>query len=114
MTIVDELLQNTPPKERAALERIRTITHQLCPGCEEVKTYGMPGFKYKGKYLLSFAAFKGHLSLFPGAEPVENLREELQPYRRSKGTIQFTNDKPLSDEVVMKLALQCKHRIDTK
>ena len=74
----------------------------------------MPGFKYKGKYLLSFAAFKGHLSLFPGAEPVENLREELQPYRRSKGTIQFTVEQPLPEPLLRHIITLCKQRIDDK
>lgn len=89
------------------------MVHELCPDAEEVKTYGMPGFKYKGKYLLSFAAFKDHLSLFPGAEAPAQLEEKLTAYRRSKGTIQFTLEQPLPDDLLREIILLCKTRNDT-
>ena len=53
MTYVDEYLKTVPERERKELERIRKLTKKMVPGAEEVKTYAMPGFKYKGKYLLS-------------------------------------------------------------
>lgn len=112
MTVVDDLLKNIPPNERAALEHIRTLVHKYTPDAEEVMTYGMPGFKYKGKYLLSFAAFKDHLSLFPGAEPIEVLRDELQDFKTSRGTIQFTIEKPLSDELLQQIIAICRSRIE--
>jgi uncharacterized protein YdhG (YjbR/CyaY superfamily) len=74
----------------------------------------MPGYKYKGKYLISFGAFKNHMSIFPGANATAELERELAAYRQSKGTIQFTNEHPLSDKVIQKLALLCKERIDNK
>lgn len=112
MTVIDDLLSGTNAPQKAELERIRQVVHQLCPGCEEVKTYGMPGFKYKDKYLLSFAAFKDHMSLFPGAEPVDVLKEQLKPYQLSKGTIQFTLDHSLPDDLLKQIILLCIKRIE--
>ena len=112
MTVIDDLLSGTDAPQKAKLERIRQMVHQLCPDCEEVKTYGMPGFKYKDKYLLSFAAFKDHMSLFPGAEPVDVLKEQLKPYQLSKGTIQFTLDQPLPDDLLKQIILLCIKRIE--
>lgn len=111
MTVIDDLLSGTDASQRVELERIRQMVHQLCPDCEEVKTYGMPGFKYKDKYLLSFAAFKDHMSLFPGAEPVDMLKEQLKSYQLSKGTIQFTLDHTLPDALLRQIISLCIERI---
>lgn len=70
----------------------------------------MPGFKYRGKYLVSFAAFKDHLSLFPGAEPIEALKDKLTDYETSRGTIQFTLDHPLSDDLLKEILHICVTR----
>lgn len=113
MSIIDDLLAPLEPTQRRELERIRGIVKQLCHDAEEVKTYGMPGFKYKGKYLLSFGAFKDHLSIFPGAEPIESLKEKLKAYEGSKGTIQFTLEEPIPDELVKEIVTLCMKRIDS-
>lgn len=112
MSVIDELLEKVDPAQRSELERIRNITKKLCPEATEVMTYGMPGFKYKDKYLLSFAGFKDHMSLFPGSEPLETLKAKLGDHITSKGTIQFTLEQPLSDEVLTEIIEICKHRID--
>jgi len=63
----------------------------------------MPAFTYEGKPLIYFAAFKDHLSVFPTAFPIEALKNKLASYTVSKGTIKFTLDNPLSDELIEKL-----------
>jgi uncharacterized protein YdhG (YjbR/CyaY superfamily) len=41
--------------------------------------------------------------VFPTAFPIEALKDELASYTVSKGTIQFTLDHPLSDDLIEKL-----------
>jgi uncharacterized protein YdhG (YjbR/CyaY superfamily) len=113
MNIVDEYLANVPPAQKTELERIRAIIKQVAPDAEEVITYSMPGFKYKGKYLISYAAFKDHMSLFPGAEPVGVLKDTLKDNVTGKGTIQFTLEEPLSDETIKEIVHLSMGRIDT-
>jgi uncharacterized protein YdhG (YjbR/CyaY superfamily) len=74
----------------------------------------MPGFKYKGKYLISFAAFKAHLSIFPGAEPIGALKDTLKDNITGKGTIQFTLEEPLSEEIIVEIVEISKARIDAE
>ena len=100
MSVVDEYLKTVAAPERAELERIRSMIKKLAPEAAEVMTYGMPGFKYNGHYFISFAAFKDHMSLFPGAEPVAVLEAKLDDFKHAKGTIQFTLDHPLPDALV--------------
>jgi uncharacterized protein YdhG (YjbR/CyaY superfamily) len=103
MSAIDDYLNNVPELERAELERVRQIVRGHVPEAEEVISYGMPGFKYKGKYLLGLAAFKDHLSLFPTAHPVEILKHKLGEFEVSKGTIQFTIHHPIPDELIKEL-----------
>jgi uncharacterized protein YdhG (YjbR/CyaY superfamily) len=112
MSVIDTLLRDVPAAHRKELERIRALIKKVCPDAEEVMTYGMPGFKYKGKYLVAFANFKDHMSLFPGAEPIEILGDELRNYKTSKGTIQFTLENNVSDVLVQKIVQLSAERIE--
>jgi uncharacterized protein YdhG (YjbR/CyaY superfamily) len=46
---VDKYLKSVIEPQRAELERIRRIVRQLVSEAYEVISYGMPGYKYKGK-----------------------------------------------------------------
>jgi uncharacterized protein YdhG (YjbR/CyaY superfamily) len=53
--------------------------------------------------LASFAAFSDHCSLFPGAGPIIEFKDELKNFHTSKGSIRFTPNKPLSAALIKKL-----------
>lgn len=112
MNKVDEYLSSVSEPAKAELERIRSFIKALVPDAEEVITYGMPGFKYKKKYLIAYAPFKDHMSIFPGGEAVTTFASELAGFKTSKGTIQFTVNKPLPDTLLKKIVLQRKEDID--
>jgi uncharacterized protein YdhG (YjbR/CyaY superfamily) len=104
--MIEGYLKKVPPSQRTELERIRKIVQRLVPDAEEVISYGMPTFKYKGKNLIHFAAFKNHLSIFPTAEPIKTLHEEFKPFIASKGTLKFTEDKPIPERLIKALVKQ--------
>ena len=112
MSVIDEYLESVNSSQRKVLEHIRRVIKQTVPDTEEVISYGMPTFKYKGKNLIHFAAFKDHLSVFPTVEPMDHLSEKLKPYRTGKGTLQFAEDAPLPDELIKELVLIRKQIID--
>jgi uncharacterized protein YdhG (YjbR/CyaY superfamily) len=97
-----------------ALLHIRDIAKQIAPEAEEVVSWGMPGLKYNDKFLLNFAAFKDHLSIFPGAEVIQVLKKELADFPTSKGTIQFTLDQPIPDETLRSIVQFRKDDIEKK
>jgi uncharacterized protein YdhG (YjbR/CyaY superfamily) len=103
MSVIDAYLAKIDEPQRAELERIRQIVKLTLPEAEEVITYGMPGFNYKQKYLVSFNALKDHLSLFPAARPIEQLKDKLQGFSLSKGTIRFTLDNPLPESLIKEI-----------
>lgn len=100
---VDEYLAGVPPAARAALEQLRQTIKSVVPEAVEVISYQIPTFRYRDRMLVSYAAFIGHCSFFPGAGPVEAHRHQLKSYQTSKGTIRFTTDQPLPASLVKKL-----------
>ncbi len=100
---VDNYLSRLPDEQRAALEKIRQTIKSFVPDAIEVISYQVPTFKYQGRMLVSYAAFKEHCSFFPGAAPIEAHRDELKSYQTSKGTIQFPASNPLPAALVMKI-----------
>jgi uncharacterized protein YdhG (YjbR/CyaY superfamily) len=100
---VDEYLSKLKPDERSELQKIRDQIKKLVPEVEETIAYQMPAYKFKGKPLIYFGAFKEHLSLFPTSGPIERLEPKLKRFRVAKGTIQFTVDNPVPVEILKDL-----------
>jgi uncharacterized protein YdhG (YjbR/CyaY superfamily) len=101
---VDDYLAALPKTTRTALEGLRGTIRAAAPGATETVSYQMPAFKLDGRFLVSFAAFKDHCSLFPASGKVmETLGDELAPYFSGKGTLRFTVDEPIPTELVKKI-----------
>jgi uncharacterized protein YdhG (YjbR/CyaY superfamily) len=100
---VDEYLERVPEPARSTLNKVRAVIRSVAPTeATEGISYGIPTFKYKGM-LTSFAAFSDHCSLFPGAGPTIEFKNELKNFQTSKGTIRFASDKPLPAVLLKKL-----------
>lgn len=103
MNDVDKYLMALPDEQRDALEKLRKTILSVAKGAEEKISYGMPTVYYKGN-LVHYAAFKDHLSLFgASAFMTGELKEKLSGFKTSKGTIQFTIDKPLPVALVKQI-----------
>jgi uncharacterized protein YdhG (YjbR/CyaY superfamily) len=103
MSTINDYLKNITPEQKAEFERIRKIVHSYTENVEETISYGIPTFKYNGKHLLYFGAFKNHMSLFPGMAIAKALENKLQGYKISKGTIHFTAQKPIAEPIIKEL-----------
>ena len=102
---IDDYLALQPEKVRESLENVRQIIRETAPEAEELISYGIPAYKYHGM-LVFFAGYKKHCSLFAGNGALtEQMKEELKDYKTSKGTIQFTVEKPLPDEMVRQIVV---------
>ncbi len=99
---IDAYLAGLAPDKRAALQRLRKTIRASVPKAEECISYGIPAFRYDGKFLVGFAAAAKHCSFFPGAV-LATLGQDLRRYDTSKGTIRFQPQKPLPSALVRKL-----------
>jgi uncharacterized protein YdhG (YjbR/CyaY superfamily) len=104
-TTVDEYLATLPDERRAAVEELRKAINAAAPDATETIAYQMPALRsHGGQFLVSYAAFKNHFSLFPASGAVvEALGEELTPYLAGKGTIRFPASRPIPTALVTKI-----------
>ena len=111
---VDDYLASVPEPARSTLKKIRAAIRSAAPkDATEVISYGIPAFKHK-EVLIWYAAFSKHCSLFPTAAIIEEFKDELKGCTRSKGTIQFPTDKPLSPALIKKMVRARVARVESK
>jgi len=97
---VDEYIATHPPDVQATLQRVRSTIRKAVPKAEEAISYQIPTFKLHGRYVVYFAGWKQHYSLYPASrELVAAFKDDLGPYEVNRGTIRF----PLSQAVPVKL-----------
>ena len=90
--------------KRATLQVLRETILDVVPDVEQGLSYSVPAFRWQGKVIAGFAAFKNHLSYLPHSGSVfPELAEELSPYTMSKGALHFAVDEPLPRHVVEQL-----------
>ena len=109
---VEEYLNALDPERRTELERIREVVSHLVPDTEETLSYGMPTLKYKNRALVFFTASKKHLSFYPSAWAIEELKEQLEPYKTTEHAIQFTLDNTLPSRLIEDLVRVHVREID--
>lgn len=102
MSVIDDYLKNqATPTQAEHLQKIRDLTLKMVPEPEELITYGIPTIKYKGKFVIYFAAFKNHMSVYP--IPNDEIRAKLKDFKTSEGTIQFTEAKPIPEAIIKEM-----------
>jgi uncharacterized protein YdhG (YjbR/CyaY superfamily) len=101
---VDEYIASFPPDTRTILETVRRAMRTGAPGTEESISYGIPTFKLSGRYLIYFAGWKHHISIYPIPEGDDALQMDIAPYKASKGTLRFPLDKPIPYDLIERLA----------
>jgi len=101
---VDAYLAALEGAPRTVLEALRTTIRVAAPDADETIAYDMPAFRFRGRFLVSYAAYRRHLSLFPASAGVRaELGAEIEPYLAGKGTIRFTVANPLPAGLVTRI-----------
>ena len=101
---IDEYLAKVGEPHRSTLQALRQTIHEIVPQAEEVISYGMPGFRLKGKMICGFAAFKSHVAYMPHSGSVFGpLAAELEGYKWTPGSLHCPVDKRLPKSLVRKL-----------
>ena len=101
---IDDYLAELEEPARGTLEALRRSILAVVPDAEECISYGLPGFRVRGKVVAGFAAFKKHLSYLPHSGAVlAGLGDRLEGYEHTSGSLHFPADQPLPDELVRAL-----------
>jgi uncharacterized protein YdhG (YjbR/CyaY superfamily) len=93
---VDAYLAALSPEQREPLEALRRRVMELAPEAIDTIAYAMPAFKLGNRFLLSYAAWKRHCSIYaPPDELLDKYAAELRGYGRTKGSLHFSREQPL-------------------
>ena len=91
------------------LNRLRALTKNVVPEAVESYSYGLIGFKYKGKPLVYYGAFAHHIGFYATPNGHEAFADEFAKYKQGKGSVQLPLDQALPFDLVEKVV---KYRVE--
>lgn len=102
---VDGYIASFPPEIRAVLTAVRDTIRKAAPAeVEQTISYQIPTFKLDGRYLIYFAGWKDHVSVYPTPIAMtEALERDLEPYRSGKASANFPLDQPVPYGLISRL-----------
>ena len=101
---VDEYIASFPPEVQEQLQGVRRAMRAAAPGTEEAISYGIPTFTLDGRYLIYFAGWKRHISVYPVPAVDARLDREIERFKAGKGTLRFPLNEPIPYELIGRLA----------
>lgn len=100
---IDEYITGFPKTTQKILKQVRATIKKAAPAAQEKISYGIPTFTLNDCYLIYFAGFKNHISLYPAPRSNEIFKKELSAYKGGKGTVQFPLDKPMPLHLITRI-----------
>lgn len=101
---IDEYIAGFGRETQKALKLIRASVRKAAPKAEETISYAIPAYRLDGKWLIYFAGFKNHVSVYPAPRAHSEFRGELAKYKGGKGTVQFPLDEPIPTDLITRIA----------
>lgn len=104
---VDDYIANQSGQAQEVLQELREIIHEAAPDAIEVLNYKVPSFTLvpegKRDQQIMMAAYSKFIGFYPFPTTMEHFADELQDYKRGKGSVQFPLDKPLPRELIIRM-----------
>jgi len=100
---IDEYIATFPDNMQKILEELRSTIKAAAPDAGETISYNIPTFTLNGKYLIYFAGWKNHISLYPIPIGTDSFNKQVSKYAEGKGTLKFPMDKPLPMKLIAKI-----------
>lgn len=107
---VNEYLSQFKGEALDRLNHLRKLTKKLVPEAVESYSYGLIGFKYKGRPLVYYGAFAHHIGFYATPNGHEAFAKEFSKYKQGKGSVQFPLDQDLPFDLVEEVV---KYRVES-
>lgn len=100
---IDAYIASYPQEVQQILEEVRATIRTAIPQAAETIKYGIPTFVLLGN-LISFAAYKNHIGVYPIPAGDERFQTEIAPFKNEKSTARFPLDRPIPYDLIARLA----------
>jgi uncharacterized protein YdhG (YjbR/CyaY superfamily) len=104
---VDEYITSHAGKTKEYLEELRALIHQAAPGSTELINYNIPAFALadggKREQQIMIAGYKKHVGLYPHPTTMEHFWDQMDGYKKARGSVQFPLNEPLPKELIVKM-----------
>ena len=100
---IDEYTAGFPAETQKVLEELRALIRAAAPEATETISYAIPTFDLNGHHLVHFAGYEKHVGFYPTGSGVEAFKEELEPYKSGKGSVQFPLGRPLPKDLIRRI-----------
>lgn len=102
-TSIDSYIATFPAEVQERLQQIRAAMRSAAPDAIETISYNIPAFRQGTTYLLYFAGWKQHVSVYPVPACDPALASDIEPYRAARGTLKFPLAQPLPHALIPRL-----------
>jgi uncharacterized protein YdhG (YjbR/CyaY superfamily) len=103
-TTIGDYIDSFPADVQEILEEVRGRIRNAVPTADETISYGIPTFTLGGRYLVYFAGWKRHISVYPIPAGDATFEREIEPYRAGKGTLKFPLSGPIPYDLIERVA----------
>lgn len=100
---IDEYIAGFPGDVQEVLRKIRSTIRDAAPDAEETISYQIPTFMLHGTYLVYFAGFRKHVSVYPAPVGNAEFAEEMSVYGSGKGTARFPLNRPVPFDLITRM-----------
>ena len=107
ITTVDQYISSLPRASQTIARQLRATIKEAAPKAQELVSYNMPLYKQDGM-LISFAAWKDHIGVYPLTDNMEKDIPETLQYKGAKHSLKFLLSLPVPFKLVSKIV---KYRI---
>ena len=99
---MDEYIAGYPRDVQKLLQQVRRTIKKAAPGAVEAIKYQIPTFTLNGN-LISFAAYKNHIGIYPAPRSVPEFSAELSAYAGEKSTLRLPLDQPIPVDLISRI-----------
>ncbi|MEU8078495.1 DUF1801 domain-containing protein [Catellatospora citrea] len=103
-TTIDDYIDSFPTEVQDVLQQVRRTILAAAPAqAGQAISYGIPTITLNGRYLVYFAGWKHHVSVYPVPDGDAAFEEVVAPYRAARGTLRFPLREPVPYDVIARV-----------
>jgi uncharacterized protein YdhG (YjbR/CyaY superfamily) len=104
---VESYIQSFDGDVKKYLEQLRLIIHEVVPMTDELINYNIAAFTLvkggKREEQIMIAGYKKHIGFYPHPTTMEQFWNQLDGFKKAKGSVQFSLDKPLPKDLIVEM-----------